>query len=60
MYQVQVLSDKGIRDSDGLNFHSIDDAVAHTQDLVLLWIIVEWRVIDEKGAEVKRGYFPQS
>jgi hypothetical protein len=54
MYRVETLSDKGFWHSDGLNFPTIDEAAARAEDS--RWIIVEWRVIDEKGAEVKRGY----
>ena len=52
MYRVEVLSDKGIWYRDGPKFDSVDDAVAHLHDLLLKWIIVEWCVIDDTGAEV--------
>lgn len=54
-FQVEVLTDKGMWYKDGPKFDSVDDAVNHLHRLLRSWIIVEWRVIDETGAEVKRG-----
>lgn len=55
MYQVEVLDDKGNLYADGPKFDSVDDAMDHVHSLLRQWIIVQWRVIDDTGAEVKRG-----
>ena len=58
LFRVEVLSDKGTWYSDGPKFDSVDDAIAHVHDLLLRWIIVEWRVLDDNGIEVKHGFYP--
>ena len=58
MYRVQVLTDKGDWIGD-VAFNNVVDAMDHVHSLLRQWIIVEWRVIDETGAEVKRGDFLQ-
>lgn len=52
MYRVQVLTDKGDWVGD-VTFDNVDDAVNHAHSLLRQWMIVEWRVIDGTGAEVK-------
>ena len=58
MYRVQVLTDKGDWIGD-VTFDNVDDAMGHVHSLLRQRIIVEWRVIDETGAEVKHGNFLQ-